>query len=632
MHIALFISVFLLLLLYLRSRALPLLSKSFTVFALLLLAALSAAQPSLPVGGETLATLAADEQWRDLLHFTGNKSFVDDRKFFLSDEGYSNPQAELAATLQALKKDADIQCRFPARTLWLRNHVPALAIAAADCAEYRQWRQRVNAHSVVLVLASSYLNSPSSMYGHTFLRFDPEQQGEGVSLMSYAVNFGALVDKNDNGMFYAFKGLVGGYPGYFSDGPYYEKVKEYSRLDNRDIWEYQLNLTPAEVDFMLAHLWELKNIRFDYYFFDENCSFRLLELLEVARPGTRLIDGFDFYAIPVDTVAAVEHAGMIDSVYYRASNKSRLQFNIDALTVQEQQLALQLADNAALLDAAAYQSLPEARRYKVVETAYQYLRFKVNRRQRSAEVAQLSLTLLKEMQQHADYAEAAELPVPPRPEQGHDTAMLDIQYGLEDELEFSEVQLRASYHDLLDNLTAYPPAVSLNIGKLGVRVREHDDAKLQFLDLIEITSLSPRDDFFHPLSWQVKAGLERQWLAGDDELVTQVSGGAGWTTALWGELNGFALLQARLEYNRVFKHGLDIAGGASMGLLLQQQEGSFMLEARQYRFTDGEERRQLQLAYQLPLARNHGLRFIFRRQLLNDFAYNEQSLSYRLYF
>ena len=52
----------------------------------------------------------------------------------------------------------------------------------------------------------------------------------------------------------------------------------------RDAWQVE------ETARMVEHVWELRQVRFDYYFFDENCSFRLLELLEVARPSLRLTD------------------------------------------------------------------------------------------------------------------------------------------------------------------------------------------------------------------------------------------------------------------------------------------------------------------------------------------------------
>ena len=74
---------------------------------------------------------------------------------------------------------------------------------------------------------------------------------------------------------------------------YLEKYPEH-----RDLWEYRLTLTPAELDRLVRHLWELLPTYYDYYFFDENCSYHLLALLEVARPGLRLTDRFHAWTIP----------------------------------------------------------------------------------------------------------------------------------------------------------------------------------------------------------------------------------------------------------------------------------------------------------------------------------------------
>ena len=138
----------------------------------------------------------------------------------------------------------------------------------------------------MLVFPAAYLNSPSSMFGHTLLRIDQaDVTSNNTALLSYALNFGAYIEGMDNSILYAWKGLMGGYPGMFALVPYREKLAEYSRLENRDLWEYKLNLTPEETGRMVEHVWELKQVRFDYYFFDENCSFRLLELMEIARPG-----------------------------------------------------------------------------------------------------------------------------------------------------------------------------------------------------------------------------------------------------------------------------------------------------------------------------------------------------------
>ena len=102
---------------------------------------------------------------------------------------------------------------------------------------------------------------------------------------------------------------MGGYPGLFALMPYREKLSEYRSLENRDLWEYQLDLTPEETGRMVEHVWELKQIQFDYFFFDENCSYRLLELLQVARPSLDLTSQFPLTAIPTDTVKAVKQSG-----------------------------------------------------------------------------------------------------------------------------------------------------------------------------------------------------------------------------------------------------------------------------------------------------------------------------------
>ena len=75
-----------------------------------------------------------------------------------------------------------------------------------------------------------------------------------------------------DGFSFALKGLTGLYPGTLSSSPYYAKVREYSDMESRDVWEYRLNLTPDETRQLLRHAWEIGATRFDYWFFDENCS------------------------------------------------------------------------------------------------------------------------------------------------------------------------------------------------------------------------------------------------------------------------------------------------------------------------------------------------------------------------
>ncbi|HAU16629.1 MAG TPA: hypothetical protein DCS92_23115, partial [Gammaproteobacteria bacterium] len=224
---------------------------------------------------QQIQTLAASPQWHRLLHyepgFSGHRveSQVDDARFFLAADGKHNPVAELKATLAAFyaaltepgeeQLNQHAMCRFPARWQFLHEQLklPLPPLTQQQCPEFNQWMNTLKPHSISLIFASSYLNSPSSMFGHTFLRVDPANVETGSTWLSYAINFGAELNSDDNSLLYAYKGLFGGYPGFFSVIRYYEKIKEYSRIENRDLWEYNLNLTPAETRTMISHLWEL---------------------------------------------------------------------------------------------------------------------------------------------------------------------------------------------------------------------------------------------------------------------------------------------------------------------------------------------------------------------------------------
>ena len=218
-----------------------------------------------------------NNEWINLLHYNkeygGFISQVDDKRFFYAEEGKTNPQAELIETLKHLFLTEDnnsqqTQCQFVARTRWLSEklNIDKNQLPVVHCSEYQEWRQLFQADSVTMIFPAYHLGSPSSMFGHTLLRLDNSNSAN-TEWLSFAVNFGANISNDDNSLVYAYRGLAGGYPGNFISEPYFKKIQEYNRIEHRDIWEYKLNLTPKETEIMVEHLWELKTINFNYYFF-----------------------------------------------------------------------------------------------------------------------------------------------------------------------------------------------------------------------------------------------------------------------------------------------------------------------------------------------------------------------------
>ena len=576
------------------------------------------------IDDQRVQQLANDPFWISLGHYeagklSGWRSYVSDDKFFLAPEGAHHPDAELRATVEALYAplslgDKHPQCVYPARTRWLKAQLNLNDLPKAECAEFTQWFKDVAPHSTVMIFPAAYLNSPSSMFGHTLLRIDQaDVQDNKTALLSYAINFGAYIEGSDNSILYAWKGLAGGYPGLFALVPYQEKLSEYRSLENRDLWEYRLNLTPEETQRMVEHVWELKQIQFDYFFFDENCSYRLLELLQVARPGLQLTTQFPLTAIPTDTVKAVKEAGLVESIEYRPSRERELLDRAKAIDPEEQQWVLQISADQAQLQNPTFKALPKERQALIIDAAYRLERYRTNGLERDPARSQRSFELLRAINQNP----APELHVekPELPENGHESRTWQLGAGSRDDKAFAEYGLRMAYHDLNDNAPGFPLGAQIEILQLKVRQYEGNKWQVQQLDLANIRSLTPRNALLQPWSWQVGGGLERViGKHGDENLVSHVNGGAGGTWQLGENVLGFALGTLRVEHNNDFAAFVSPAAGFNTGVLWRNPVGNLSLEAKGDYFTNGEVRRSLSLNQQWEISRNLGLRLSAQRE------------------
>ncbi|KQZ81028.1 Lnb N-terminal periplasmic domain-containing protein [Pseudomonas sp. Root562] len=595
--------------------------KRLAWLALCVCAPLSAAPV---IDNQRLQQLANDPFWISLGHYEtaklgGWRSYVSDPKFFLAADGNAHPDRELAATVQALYAPASAgeqhaQCVYPARTRWLKTQLNLTDLPVLDCAEFKQWFKDVSPHSAVMIFPAAYLNSPSSMFGHTLLRIDQaDVQSDKTSLLSYAINFGAYIEGSDNSILYAWKGLMGGYPGLFALVPYQEKLSEYRSLENRDLWEYRLNLTQQETARMVEHVWELKQIKFDYFFFDENCSYRLLELLQVARPSLRLTEQFPLTAIPTDTVKAVKDAGLVESIEYRPSRERELLSRAEPLSDEEQQWVLKVSADQKQLQTPAFKAQPRARQALIIDAAYRLERYRANGQERDPQRAQRSFELLRAINQNP--APELDIPQPGLPEDGHESRTWQAGLGTRGDRAFGEYGLRMAYHDLNDNSESFPLGAQIEILQLKLRQYEGNDWQVQQLDLATIRSLTPRNELLQPLSWQVTGGLERVPGKHDDEtLVSHVNGGGGGTWQLADDMLGFALGTVRVEHNNDFAEFISPAAGFNTGLLWKNPLGNLSLETRGDFFTNGEVRRSISLNQQWELSRNLGLRLSAQRE------------------
>lgn len=587
--------------------------------------------------------------WLNLLHYRvgtspvlgvgGSRysSFVDDDKFFLAEGGKNDPAAEMAATLSGFFSDhppGDDHplCRYPARLAWLDNHlnIDRSRLPRVECPLYQQWRSLVDADSVVLVFPAHHLNSPSSMFGHTLLRLDTRQGGQQSDWLAYAVNFGANVPASDNSLLYAFRGLTGGYPGQFIVAPYFKKIQEYNRDENRDIWEYPLNLSAQETDRLVTHLWELKEINFDYFFFTENCSYRLLELLQIARPSVELTDEFLFTAIPIDTVRSVERAGLIAATNYRPSLASELTNHLTRLPDKLHPLVARLAEDVVVTQTEAFTRLSRDDQYLSLQAAYQAVRYQQGRKVRDQTQARNSLALLAKLNEFP-VAKRIEVAVPVAPQKSHQSRRLALTVGRDADRNYTQLDLRLGYHSLLDNSYGFLKGAQINMANTAIRHYEDGGLKLERLDLADVFSLTKKDQFFDALSWRVYGGLERINVADRRPLAAHITGGGGYAFDLRGT-TVYGLLSARVEHNRDFDDPAELAAGGELGWLYKSAPGTGLVTLSGLEFSGGEQRMAMIWEQNMVLSVNTSLRFRADRRWYDSYTGSELSLGYHVFF
>ena len=490
--------------------------------------------------------LAEDPYWAVLLHRSGRTSRVDDPAFFIAPNGKHDARAELHADLAAFfaPRDAARHAvdRFPARCEWLceRLGVDRARLPVPFSTEVEDIIANLAPRSASLVFPAAYMNTPASMFGHTMLTI----RGRNASaLLDQTVNYAALTTES-NGLIFAIKGICGLYPGYYSLMPYYQKVQEYADLDQRDLWEYELALNPADLRRMVLHIWELRGIASDYFFFDENCSYNLLFLIDAARPGLAINQDTGAWVIPLDTVRAVARTGLIAKTTYRPSRASNVRA-LAAPLADDQRAAARALARGSLTPAALTTPVPA--RAQTLDLAAEYLRALRGRKEIAQGAYQGRLHAILSARSALAAPPPPPAPAPVAPDQGHDSRRLSVGVGQAFHDRYAELGLRPAYHDLLDPGDGYLPGTQIGFADLTLRVYEDERRPvIERFDVITLRSLAARDGFFAPIAWTLDTGTVREHMgrAHEPHLHARIGGGVGAAYELGTTGIAWALIEA----------------------------------------------------------------------------------------
>lgn len=566
--------------------------------------------------------------------------------YFYAKDGKTNLNSELQADIKALFLQAadnqSIRCKFPARSRWLMQQlqIDPQQLPKVNCVEFDEWINQIKPHKATLIYATDFMGNPSSMFGHTLLRLDPKDQKQ-LNLVSYAVNYAATVKGEDNWS-YAWKGLTGQYPGEYSLMPYYRKVKEYGDFESRDLWEYELNLTPEETRFLVEHIWEMQHVSFPYYFVSDNCAYRLLGLIDLVRPNLNLKQQFNYAAIPIETLKVVDQQHLVKEVVYRPALETQLL----AQAKQHGTALAKVAHKVAFTEVEQTQPIlknySQSEQAKILEMAYDdlYLQFISRKVDTDFAQPQLRQLLAERSQIQVDKQRQEPTRLQKQPVEGHHARNISVNVGEVQGQSFVELGHRQAYHDLIDPQAGYRTGTQLLFLDGSVQYRD-DKLKVEHLDFLSVNSYNPVQPFKLPLSWGFNLGWKQeaiengQFSEDKQHGVMNLNMQAGYSLADYDRRHiCYGQLQSHIQGGKALDKGWRVGVGPTVGCMnvwsdninsVVQVELPYWQDLSQWNLRVG-----TQLQYSLNA--NHAMRLNWDFEQQDHKDWNKVGLAYIRFF
>jgi hypothetical protein len=554
----------------------------------------------------------------------GNTSEIDDSRFFFADDGKTNPKNELYATLDAFYNekvldDNSSACRFPARYAWLGEKLNLENLPKVRCNEYDGILKRLNPKSATIVFPSAHINSPASMFGHTFLRINSAYESK---LLSYAINYAANANPDEtDAVTFALKGLFGGYYGQFSMLPYYDKLKEYRDTEKRDIWEYDLNLNKEEVLKMVRHIWELNDTQSRYFFFTENCSYNMLWLIEAARPSVHLREYFYYEVIPLETIHAAKMENIIADSNYRPSKRTIL-LKYEELIADEH---IHMPRNIVQMkmspkDIIENKKISSQEKKYILEASTEYLEYSYAKNEMSKDEYLNQFHAILKARASLGSGEKLHIETPSDPQNSHRAIRVNTGFGYRENTPIGFLGIRPAYHDIEDN--AYGFLRGTQIEFLNLQLSYHKEkVKVEEATLLSLASFTQRSEFFNNFSWRTKFAWDSNYINEKTNFTGTI--GTGYS---WGNKSTYTYFM--LDPLFYIEEKLISAIGGSIGVVWDQYD--FMnsnIEATRRCYDSGYQQNLLKVSQSFRLMQNLQLQLKYDYKERSDINTEE---TYRL--
>jgi hypothetical protein len=157
------------------------------------------------------------------------------------------------------------------------------------------------------------------------------------------------------------------------------------------------------------------------------------------------------------------------------------------------------------------------------------------------------------------------------PLNAHESMRVTVGVGVKNGNVFEEIAFRPAYHSLTDNDYGLLKGAEINFLETKIRYYNQDNKMLlQNFDLLTIRSVSPDDKMFDPVSFQIKANVERvtNSVSEKEGYVGNLNVGIGKTYAFAKNVWGFVLFNNKVSSGGFLPHNSMLSFGVNGGLLL----------------------------------------------------------------
>ncbi len=531
--------------------------RQFIICLIVLLFPLSA------VAAPDVSDFAQSTGWLRMLHYQkkygGYEGLIIDEEFYLNPDGRKNPQAELETEIREFQT-GESKCRFPARFTLLKEKGYVSGDLSA-CKEYQQFLQDVQPAGITLLFTDAYMSNPASMFGHTLVRIDTARKG--TQMLAHGSNFGVL-SGTDNGAVFAIKGLIGGYNGSYSLSPYWTVINTYNNIENRDIWEYKLNLSEDEQIQFVNHLYEMKDAKIQYFFLTKNCSYMILELLEAVRPSLDLSSDYNYYAIPLDTVKTVlEEPDLVGEINYRPARYTKIKHQIKQMSAAQYAAFIRgIKEHNYEMD-----ELTPSEQRQVLETEYQYYQYKYTAG--DMELQEYRKNSFAVLRRRSQLPPAEELkPEGYNPALSHGSYQISFSGGVYNHKSFEQINIRPAYTILTDNNDGLIRGAGIRVLETTLRYyNQRHRLVLQRFTGLAIYSLVPAGRVFSPYSYKTDFSLVREYNPQNEKegTVGNIEFGIGKSYALTERFWLYGLLNFHGQYGGLIPDNYWVGAAPEIG-------------------------------------------------------------------